>query len=111
MFACFFLNSKQSTTTLSTATPTRVLSHQFFGDGFINDEAVVIVEFGAGWNVFFSLDKDTTLNDLWFAIGCAAMVDPACRIPAVQGINDFVIFNLKIKGVIWIGGVVGVAFC
>lgn len=100
---------QQRFTATRTATPARVFSLELGGVRLVNDQAVVVVELFAGVDVAQCLDEDSVIVFIGFTVRLAAVVDPARGIAAVLGIDHMLFIDMKVKGVVRVCRVVGMA--
>ena len=63
----------------------------------------------SGWYVVQGFDENAAALLIGLAVGLAGVVDPAGRVAAHLAVNNVLIVNVKVKRVVGVGGVVGVA--
>jgi len=100
LFSFRFFGRQQSTSTLFSATPARVLGFQFWGIALIDDEPIVVVEFITRFDLFDRFDKNMISNFIRFAIGIAGMIDPLGAVALHAAVDDVTIRDVKIKSMV-----------
>jgi hypothetical protein len=75
----------------------------------INHQAVVVEQLCASLQILQGFDEHAAAHFVGFAVGRAAVVDPACIVAAVLGVNAAAVFQRKVKSVIRVCRVVRVA--
>ena len=100
---------QESAATLFGATPTRVFSQELFGVFAIDDQAIVVVEFLAGFDLFDGFDEHSVSDFIRFAIGFARVVDPASTVAFGSTINHVLFIDVKKERVIGLGRIVRVS--
>lgn len=71
------LGRQQCFAAVAAATPAGVLGLELGGVGLVDDQAVVVVQLFARMDVAQRFDENPVVDFVGFAIGVAAVVDPA----------------------------------
>jgi hypothetical protein len=103
------LGGEQGASACLGATPTGVFGLEFGCVALINDEAIVVVQLFARGNIAQGFDKDTPTYFIGLTIGVTGVVDPLCRVALVQAVNDTRFVDMKIKGMVGVLWVMGMA--
>ena len=75
----------------------------------VDHQAVVVEQLFAGRDVAQGLDEDAAVVLVGLAVGLAGVVDPARRVAADLGVDDMLVVDVEVEGVVRVARVVRVA--
>ena len=104
-----YFRSQHGAPTFGLAAAALKLLFQFGGVALINHQAVVVKQFFAGLHGAQGFDEDPAVNVLGFAVGLAAVVDPARHVAAHFAVDGARLIDMKVKRVVGVGRVVRMA--
>ena len=81
----------------------------FGGVALVDHQAVVVEQLLARLHVAQRLDEDAAVHLVGLAVGLAGVVDPARRIAADVGVDDVLVVDVEVEGVVRVVRVVRVA--
>jgi len=104
------LGRKQRAATTARTAAAGVIGQQLGRVLLVDHQAVVVVEFFAGFDFAQGADENPPARLVRFAIGRARMVDPTCIVATEKRIDHVFLADMEIKRVVRVVGVVGMAF-
>ncbi len=81
----------------------------FGGFTTFDDETIVVKEFFAGVDIAQGFEKDAVTVLRGFQIRFAGVIDPLSGVAIILGVDDMAFIQVKVKSVVGLAGVVGVA--
>src|SRR5262249_40050471 len=103
------LRGKHRAAAFRAATAALVFLLQLLRIARVYDQTIVIEQFLACGDIAQRVDEDPTLLLARFAIRLARVIDPACAIAAVLGVDHVAVLEAEIERVVRVRRVVGMA--